>query len=252
MSYCSITFRISKIGRLRLNILVLGLIIGIAPFSIIYILLPLILPDVNIRPFFDNEWVAIALVIIELLIPLVFAYAIIRHKVIPVSFVIRRGLQYLFAQNALRLLLILPILGIIWNVAANPSRPLDEILLKNSAGFYVLIGFAAVLLLFNRFGLREWIDRKFFREQYNQERILRESVEAVKESDSLVKLSRMVSSQIQAALHPENIYLFFRDDEHQSDFSLGYTTEETSEKSSNLKLNADSPLLRFMQEIEVQ
>ena len=32
--------------------------------------------------------------------------------------------------------------------------------------------------------------------QYNQEKILRELTEAVKESDSLVKLSRLVSSKI--------------------------------------------------------
>jgi len=94
----------------------------------------------------------------------------------------------------------------------------------------------------------DWIDRRFFREQYNQEKILRELTEVVKESDSLAKLSRLVSSKIQLALHPESIYLFFRDDTHQSDFSLGYTTSGAGENSTNLKLVADSPLLRLMQQ----
>lgn len=182
-----------------------------------------------------------------LLIPISFAYAILKHKVIPVSFVIRRGLQYLLARNALRLLLLLSVLGIVWNVAAAPNRTLSEILFNNSFGFYFSFLFAAGLLLLNRLGLREWIDKRFFREQYNQEKILRELTVAVKETDSLPKLSRLVSSQIQAALHPENVYLFFRDDKRQSDFSLGYTTNEKSESSSNLKLSADSPLLKFMQ-----
>lgn len=181
------------------------------------------------------------------LIPLIFAYAIVRHKVIPISLVIRRGLQYLLAKNALRLLLVLPILGIVWNIAANPSRRLDEILLQNSPSFYLFALLAAGLILLNRFGLREWIDRRFFREQYNQEKILRELTEAVKESNSLVKLSRLVSSKIQLALHPENVYLFFRDDALNSDFSLGFTTDGASENSSNLKLAAASPLLCFMQ-----
>lgn len=182
------------------------------------------------------------------LIPLFFAYAIVRHKVIPISFVIRRGLQYLLAKNALRLLLVLPIIGIVWNIAADPSRRLDEILLQNSASFYLLALVAAGLILLNRFGLREWVDRRFFRVQYNQEKILRELTEAVKESDSLVKLSRLVSSKIQLALHPENVYLFFRDDANQSDFSLGFTTDSGSENSSNLKLAADSSILHFMQQ----
>ncbi|MBD0314117.1 MAG: hypothetical protein ICV86_15040, partial [Microcoleus sp. T3-bin5] len=168
-----------------------------------------------------QDWANFIIPALALLIPLSFAYAIVRHKVIPVSFVIRRSLQYLLAKNALRLLLILPIAGIVWNIAANPARPLDEILLRNSTAFYVLIGLAVALVLLNRFGLREWIDRKFFREQYNQERLLRELIEDVKESDSLPKLSRLVSSRIQSALHPTSVYLFYRDDEHNSDFSLG-------------------------------
>jgi hypothetical protein len=182
------------------------------------------------------------------LIPITFSHAIVRHKVIPISFVIRRGLQYLLAKNALRLLLILPILGIIWNIAANPNRTLSEILLNNSFTFYICIALAVALVLLNRFGLREWVDRRFFREQYNQEKILRELIEAVKESDSLAKLSRLVSSKIQLALHPESIYLFFRDDAMNSDFSLGYTTSGTSGNSANLKLAVESPLLRFMQQ----
>ena len=182
-----------------------------------------------------------------LLIPLAFSHAIIRHKIIPVSLVIRRGIQYLLAKNGLRLLLILPVLGIVWNIAANPNRTLSEILLNNSFSFYFFVAVAVVDGLLMRSRLNEWIDRKFFREQYNQEKILRELTEDVKESDSLVKLSRLVSSRIQLALHPENIYLFFRDDEMNSDFSLGYTSDSASGNSANLKLAADSQLLRFMQ-----
>ena len=190
-----------------------------------------------------QEWSNLIVSPLGLLIPLSFAYAIARHKVIPVSFVVRRSLQYLLAKNALRLLLILPIAGIVWNIAANPARPLNEILLRNSAAFYVFIGLAVALLLVNRFGLREWIDKKFFREQYNQEKLLRELIDDIKEWDSIPKLSRLVSSRIQSALHPTSIHLFY-EDKPESEFSVGYTT---SESSNDLKLAAGSPLLRFMQ-----
>ncbi|MEP7039165.1 MAG: protein kinase, partial [Acidobacteriota bacterium] len=143
--------------------------------------------------------------------------------------------------------LILPILGIVWNIGANPNRTLSEILLNNSFAFYFCITLAVSLVLLNRFGLREWIDKRFFREQYNQEKILRELTEAVKESDSLPKLSRLVSSKIQSALHPSSVHLFFQEGRN-SDFTLGYATSETS---ANLKLAAESPLLRFMQQERV-
>jgi hypothetical protein len=39
------------------------------------------------------------------IIPISFAYAIVRHQVIPVSLIIRRGIQYLLAKNAMRVVI---------------------------------------------------------------------------------------------------------------------------------------------------
>ena len=178
-----------------------------------------------------------------LLVPPAFAYAIVLHRVIPVSLIIRRGLQYLLAKNALRFLLILPVIGIIWNIVANPQRTVGEIIFQKSFAFYLFVVVAVVDGVLLRSRLNEWIDRRFFREQYNQERLLHELIEDVKESDSIPKLSRLVSSRIQSALHPTSVYLFY-EDHGDSDFSVGYTT---SENSADLKLSTDSPLLRFMQ-----
>lgn len=236
-------------GKRRIRLMVVSFTIALFPLILTFvILLPVgIIYGINLFGFL-GDWENVVFWSPWLLIPPAFAYAIVRHKVIPVSFIIRRGLQYLLAKNALRLMLVLPILGVIWNIAVNPDRTVYEILLLNSFTFYFCFALAVGSVLLNRFGLREWIDRRFFREQYNQEKILRELTEAVKESDSLPKLSRLVSGRIQLALHPESIYLFFRDDRMNSDFSLGYTTNDASENSVNLKLAANSPLLRFMQQ----
>ncbi len=235
--------RADKAGKRRIRLLVVGFAFALAPLLLSFLLL-------GIKEIFSidfestiNPWLNSAQAL-YFLMPLTVAYAILRHKVLPISFVIRRGLQYLLAKNALRLLLVLPILGIIWNIAANPNRTLSEILLNNSFGFYSCIALAGGFGLLIRSRLSDWIDRHFFREQYNQERILRGLTEAVKESDSMPKLSRLVSSKIQSALHPTSVHLFFQED-RSSDFTLGYATGETS---ANLKLAAESPLLRFMQQ----
>jgi hypothetical protein len=237
-----------EIGKRRVRILVFGVLFSLVP------LLLIILPILTLSLFFSVgvpvsilKWADLTGSFLSLLIPFFFAYAILRHKVIPVSFVIRRGLQYLLAKNALRLLLILPVIGIIWNIAANPDRTVSEILFNNSFSFYFFVAVGVIDGLLIRSHLNEWIDKRFFRQQYNQEKILRQLTEDVKESDSIVKLSRLVSSRIQTALHPENVYLFFRDDTKQSNFSLGFTTNNSDGVSSNLKLAADSPILQFMQ-----
>lgn len=217
-------------------------------------------PTLGIR-FPYQDWVFLIISPLGLLIPLSFAYAVAKHKVIPVSFVVRRSLQYLLAKNAFRTLLILPILGIVWNIAFNPNRTLGEILSNNTFAFYFFIAVAVAVAVLMRSRLNEWIDRRFFREQYNQERLLRELIDDVKESDSMPKLSRLVSSRIQSVLHPTSVNLFYRDDEHNSDFSLGYTASELATVSAGSGpqhrppvaaggsdyLAADSPLLRFMQ-----
>lgn len=246
--------QINPVNRRRIRIMVAGVVIACIPALMMMLFNVVIVVSKGLYySIFDNfgsfyRWLIFSSSTALIFIPLAFAYAIIQHRVIPVSFVLRRGVQYLLAKNALRILLVLPVLGIIWNIVSDPNRTLSQILFQNSLSFYLFITAAVIDGLLMRSRLNEWIDRRFFREQYNQEKILRELTEAVKESASLLKLSRLASSKIQLALHPENVYLFFRDDARQSDFSLGYTTTGANEHSSDLKIAADSRLLRFMQQ----
>jgi hypothetical protein len=234
--------RTTEVARRRLRVVIVSLLFGITPFLLtVFVINPLLWAFAKQNPW--EEWMTTFMFSPILLVPPAFAYAIVRHRVIPVSLIIRRGLQYLLAKNALRLVLILPVVGIVWNIVANPHRTLGEILFQNSLAFYFFVAVAVVDGVLLRSRLNEWIDRHFFREQYDQERLLHELIEDVKESDSMPKLSQLVSSRIQSALHPTSIYLF-HEEGHDSDFSVAYTT---SENSANLKLSADSPLLRFMQ-----
>ena len=71
--------------------------------------------------------------------------------------------------------------------------------------------------------LNEWVDRKFFREHYDRERILRELIGEVKGCKTLTEASRLVSGKIESALHPERLYLFYREG-GRGDLSLSYTS----------------------------
>ncbi|MDQ4123656.1 MAG: protein kinase [Acidobacteriota bacterium] len=254
-------FWANRSSRRKLNVIVGGVIAAFAP-TLLFVAALMVGWIFGLKFSFDYfEWLLILILLPLLLIPVSFAYAIARHRVIPVSFIVRRSLQYLLAKNALRLLLILPVAGVVWNIASNPNRTVTEILFQNSFAFYVFIAVGVADFLLMRWRLNEWIDRRFFREQYNQERLLRELVDDVKQADSMPKLSRLVSNRIQSALHPTSLFLFYRDDEQNSDFSLGYTVSEPPESngltarqkaqvtatSSALKLPADSPILRFME-----
>lgn len=137
------TYRQSgEIARRKLRVIVAGLLCAVSPFLLsVFVLEPLLWAFKLRNPW--QEWMGIITFAPILLVPPVFAYAIVRHKVIPVSFVIRRGLQYLLAKNALSLLFILPIVGVVWNIVANPNRTLSQIFLNNSFVFYLFLAVAA-------------------------------------------------------------------------------------------------------------
>jgi mRNA interferase MazF len=103
-------------------------------------------------------WLAVisVMLVTVLLLPLSFAYAIVRHQIIPVSLIIRRSVKYLLAKNGLRIILALPIIGLLVTILANPNRTLPEILFQNSIYFYLLM-IAGSALIFRR-RLSEWVD----------------------------------------------------------------------------------------------
>lgn len=164
--------------------------------------------------------------------------------IIPVSLIIRRSVQYLLAKNALRILLALPIIGLVLSILYNPYRTLVEIVFRNSVYFYLLLIATAAFSLLFRKRLSEWVDHKFFREHYRQEKILRELTENVKKLDSIHDVSKQVSHQVEQALHPERIYLFYRKEEKR-DLSLCYSSGGTSEE---LRIPQEFRLLRFMED----
>ncbi|HEV2763665.1 MAG TPA: serine/threonine-protein kinase, partial [Pyrinomonadaceae bacterium] len=186
---------------------------------------------------------ALLFISLQIVIPFSFAYAIVRHQVIPVSLIVRRSVQYLLAKNALRLLLALPVAGLLLSVLADPDRTLSDILLRNSVYFYLLALAAVALTLVYRRRLGEWVDRKFFREHYDREKVLRALVEDVKRLDSMAEMSRRVSEEVERALHPSSLYLFYREKEH-SDLSLTYSSGGTTQ---HLRVPEEFQLVRFME-----
>lgn len=106
---------------------------------------------------------------IVFLFPLTMAYVIVVHRAMDVRVVVRQGLQYVLARGGIRLIQLTLLVAIALAATA---------LLSGGAGFVritiVVTAVAAVLALAGRFAdrLRNWVDRRFFREAYNADLIL--------------------------------------------------------------------------------
>lgn len=228
--------------RRRTKWVFFGAIAGTFPSIVAFLLfLAPIMFGINLLPIQTVRNLFLASACFIVLIPISVTYSVLKHRVMDINVVVRRGLQYLLARNVLQLILILPVAGIAWNIFASPDRTLKEIMFNNSLYFYGLL-FASCGLLF-RAPLRRWIDRKFFRESYDREQILTGLIEEVKKLDSVSEISKLVSKELQNALHPKAIYFFF----HRGDsgeFSLGYSSEG---ESRTLRLEEGSAILRTLE-----
>jgi serine/threonine protein kinase len=142
-----------------------------------------------------------------ILVPLSWAYAIFKHRVLDVRLVVRSGVRYLLAKNVLRTLLTAPIIVLALRIGLNAERPLKEILFAQPLNLMLIV--LAGLSLILRQQLRSWLDRRFFREEYRQEQVLLELIEKIKTISSLVELTETVNQQIDAALRPRVIHLYY-------------------------------------------
>ena len=108
--------------RRRIRWVVWGTVIGLLPFAVINT--SLMLAEFLPTPALRGNWYLFGNVA-TVAIPLSFGYAIIKHQIFDISFVIRRGLQYLLAKQALRALIFLPIAALALR-NRRPSRPADR------------------------------------------------------------------------------------------------------------------------------
>ncbi len=178
-----------------------------------------------------------------ILVPLALGHAVAKHRVMGVDVVVRRGIQYLLARNVLRAILLLPIIGLVYTIVSNPDRTVAQLFVDRSSTFYLFLLVTGSVSLRYRRELGDWVDRKFFRDKYDQERILLELIENVKECDSLAAISELVCSDVVAALHPKTMYVFYRDPQ-RPDFALGHSS---GGEGRSLRISERSDLLRFVE-----
>lgn len=146
-----------------------------------------------------------------LLIPSVLTYAVVKNRILGIEVVVRQGLRYLLARNVLRVILLLPLAGLILPIVRHPNRPLTDAFGQNSLYLNLTLLIALSVSLKYRGQLSLAIDRRFFREAYDRERVLSHLIGQIADIDSLSEISALVSRQLTATMHLRSISVCFRD-----------------------------------------
>lgn len=192
--------------RRRFRVFTFGSLLGGLPMLLL--IFAILVFKVNSQ---DRPWLIAVPLALFPLFPLSFAYVVIKHRVLGIQQILRIGLQYLFVSRgylALEVLLfylatrylIAPgletVFGFFNYVPSAAGRPY---ILLGVTGFFVLVA--------SRVNPRfqSSIDRRFFREAYQAQQVLRNLAKSVRHTPNPDDMLRKVAETVDDALHVKTI-----------------------------------------------
>jgi protein kinase-like protein/GAF domain-containing protein len=140
--------------------------------------------------------------LVFLAVPASFAYAILRHRLFDISVILRQGLRYALARRFVDALV--PSLAAVFVIDVILYR--RDSLLTLLTTQWTWLTAVAVALIIVRLRREHWLnslDRRFFRERYDAQRLLRSLAGEITQSSSIETVAPIVVQRIDEALHPE-------------------------------------------------
>jgi hypothetical protein len=209
-------------SRRRVRWVVASLVVGCLPYIVVIVLYRVAnaISDAAYRFYYPATFITM------LAIPAALAMAVWKEQLFDIRVLVRRGLQYLFARAALRTLLVLPIALLLFSILRNPNRTVAQILTQGSGWLNVVLIGAIGAALQSRQRLQTSLDRRFFREAYQQEQVLVHLIDEVRQCDSLADIAKLVSGRIESVLHPTALHIFYRAEERSERFE-GHSSSDS-------------------------
>ena len=143
--------------------------------------------------------------------PLITAYAVLVHRALDVSLVIRKAIRYAMLRYGMLGVVAVPFAVFAFFLYASRTKTLAEIF----SGQGILILVAATVVGIAAFRLQgrvfDSIDRVFFRDHYDSRRVLRDLVERSREAVGVNELGELLTGELDRALHLESLGLSYLD-----------------------------------------
>ncbi len=161
--------------------------------------------------FHASIWVDTTVVILVLLFPLSFAYALVKHQVMEIPMLLKRSARYVFVQRGYFVLLFVGAATAIALFTHTISRFFPEgtnIGMALSAVFGIVLVWASAPMVKRG---TERIDRAFFRSAYDARVILQDLAEKTRTVTDRQELATLLELQIKGALHPKSLACYLED-----------------------------------------
>jgi sigma-B regulation protein RsbU (phosphoserine phosphatase) len=195
-------------ARRKTRVVVWGTVAGVTPFFI----LQAAAVRTGISPYAFPFWVWAPCVLAVLLLPLSFAYAVVKHRVLEIPLLLKQGARYLLVQRGFTLLLVIASVALTLLFAGWSSEFLEPgRYLGAGAGTAIGAGFGIALLWAGtqvRTRVTERIDRAFFRSAYDARHILQALAEKTSTAVTVGELRVFLARHLRQALHPRSLAIY--------------------------------------------
>lgn len=193
-------------ARRRMRLLAIGSGVGLAAALICFA----VLPAFGVKPnLLENFWIVYIGTAFFMVAPLTFAYVVLVDRAMDVRILLRAGTKYLLARTGLWVLQAIFILA----AGLHLLPPLIEKKQMDPSDVWQALIFVG-LVIFLRQGvskkLEAWIDRKFFREAYDTDLVLRDLSDQVRRFTEAEPLLTTVSWSIAETLHVSRLAVMLR------------------------------------------
>ena len=140
--------------------------------------------------------------LVFLAVPGSFAFAILRHRLFDLGLMVRQGLRYALARRSVAALI--PMLGVILlvDLLIHRAQPIGE-MLQSRWWWFTLVGAALLVVRFRREDWLARVDRRFFRERYDAQRLLMNIADQITRASQFDGIAPAIMQQINEALHPD-------------------------------------------------
>jgi phosphoserine phosphatase RsbU/P len=229
-------------GRRRLRVILWGSLLG---FGSLFLVIVMEVSVTQGRLKIIRDWLDYSTLFTLPLVPLSFAYAIVRHRVIPISLILRRGMRYLLVSRGsilLSLLFAALIVTALLSLLFKYLRPSTLTIGLVSAAEGIAAWQAARWL--HRRYLAPVIDRRFFRSSYDSQQIVTELADSLRTTTGIPHLLESVANKLQSALQTESVMIFLRD-ERTGDYRAAYGCVYSAADGSVLNCGCENRLPRY-------
>jgi sigma-B regulation protein RsbU (phosphoserine phosphatase) len=202
--------RVAAETRRKARLVAWSFVIGYVPWLILQTVAVSLGKNVLAFPF----WVLIPVVLLLMLLPVMFAYTVVKHRVLEFSVLVRRSARYVLVQRGFVLAtaaLSISVTALFAIYSAKLLPRLTDAALPVGIAGGALFGLVAVRTggaLARRVARR--IDRAFFRQAYDAGRILEGLAQKVRMTTSRGELASLLETEIVDAIHPRGVAVYMK------------------------------------------